>query len=299
MPLREHEFMNGEATGVPDSSTSAFPWIDPVGGLGDLLMLSGVLKQVVDARPETRFNLVRRARYTEMLSKHPAIARIGFPPRGSEVMSSEYWSHESLGGTQSRAYQVLARKFGLSTPIVENLYLAPDPDADMSIMSMLPWAAKNIVIAPVSDSPRKMLSTKTWIDLVELLRQRGCLVLQAGRLGEVHVAGAYSLLGITSPWQLHAILSKADGIVAVDNFVMHLAHLARTPGVVLWGPTDPAVYGYEDHVHLRASFGICTSPDACLGPAFPQNYATKCPMEAGHCMSTIGPESILEALTAA
>ena len=45
-----------------ESGTEALlsrPWIDPIGGYGDILMLSGVLQQLVEEDPERRFHLVR------------------------------------------------------------------------------------------------------------------------------------------------------------------------------------------------------------------------------------------------
>lgn len=44
-----------------------FPWINPIGGYGDMLMLSGVLKQVIEKFPEKRFNLTRRTNYVSFL----------------------------------------------------------------------------------------------------------------------------------------------------------------------------------------------------------------------------------------
>ena len=60
-------------------------WINPVGGLGDALILSGVLKAVYDSDHTKKFNLVRRSRYQSILKGHPAIEFVGFPNSGSEI----------------------------------------------------------------------------------------------------------------------------------------------------------------------------------------------------------------------
>ena len=54
-----------------------FVWIDPVGGLGDTLMISGVLKRAIEAEPARKFNLVARTKYGPILKGHPSIAHIG------------------------------------------------------------------------------------------------------------------------------------------------------------------------------------------------------------------------------
>jgi ADP-heptose:LPS heptosyltransferase len=38
--------------------------------------------------------------------------------------------------------------------------------------------------------------------------------------------------------------------ISVDNFLPHLAHLVGKQGVVLWGISDPNIFGYPEHKNL-------------------------------------------------
>lgn len=38
--------------------------------------------------------------------------------------------------------------------------------------------------------------------------------------------------------------------ISVDNFLPHLAHLVEKPGIVLWGPSDPNIFGYKENKNL-------------------------------------------------
>lgn len=38
--------------------------------------------------------------------------------------------------------------------------------------------------------------------------------------------------------------------ISVDNFLPHLAHLVDKPGIVLWGVSDPNIFGYKDNKNL-------------------------------------------------
>jgi ADP-heptose:LPS heptosyltransferase len=38
--------------------------------------------------------------------------------------------------------------------------------------------------------------------------------------------------------------------VSVDNFLPHLAHHVGKPGIVLWGQSDPNVFGYPENANL-------------------------------------------------
>ena len=57
-------------------------WVNPVGGLGDIIMLSTALKRSFD-KYSKKFCIARRTQYTEFFTNHPAIQEIGHPAVGS------------------------------------------------------------------------------------------------------------------------------------------------------------------------------------------------------------------------
>jgi ADP-heptose:LPS heptosyltransferase len=274
-------------------------WIDPTGGLGDALMLSGVLKQVHARTPGRVFHLRRRTRYQSVLNNHPAIKTVGLPPPGARIITTDYWAREPLGPGGQRAYQVMARIFGLPTPVDELLYLPGEIAEDPFLHAYLPLDGKTICIAPSSESPRKMMRFELWENLVQSLNKMDFTVFQVGCQGEPLVKGAYSLLGLTTPAQLVLMLRKTSAVVTVDNFVMHCAHLAEKPCVVVWGPTAPEVYGYSGHSHVRVDTTKCADDKNCLGPEFPDHYGSPCPFGDRHCMDEADPNDILVAVLSA
>lgn len=266
-------------------------WINPIGGLGDTLMLSGVLRLVIEERPGERFNLVRRTRYLSLLQGHPALSRIGNPPKGAKILGTDYWGREELGGGNRRAFQVLARVFGLRTPVEERLFLPGSGESDPLLEGIIPWKGENIVIAPFSDAPRKEMSMENWQELVRRLSRPDRLILQMGTDRRRHIRNAYSLLDITTPRQAISIVGKCSLVITSDNFAMHAAHLVGVPAVVLWGPTRAEIYGYPRQMHLRSD-SPCEKEHECLGPKFPHNYHTQCPLGESHCMNRIDFEEI-------
>ena len=269
-----------------------YPWINPIGGLGDALMLSGILKKVYDKNPGIKYNLVRRNKYTSILDGHPAIAAIGHPPKDAEIIKTDYWSMEKLGGEEQRAYQILARYFGLKTPVKEDLYLPGHNNNDKLLHDFIPWKEKNIILSPSSESPRKEIPPGFWHQVVEKLLEMHINVLQVGKKEELHIKNTFSLMGLTDPHQLVELIKKADLVATVDNFIMHIAHMVGTPAVVLWGPTSPEVYGYPEHIHIKASLDHCPMQDQCLGPGLAQNYRTPCPIHEQHCMNNISYDTV-------
>ncbi|MEK6698064.1 MAG: glycosyltransferase family 9 protein [Nitrospirota bacterium] len=279
-----------------------YPWINPIGGFGDMLMLSGVLKLVLEHEPARRFNLIRRTNYLSILKGHPAIAGVGYPPKGAEIIGVDYWSREKLGSDNQRAFQVLARIFGLSTPVDERLYIPELPGGNgASLEDLIPWGNRNILIAPFSDSPRKVMHPAIWNRVVEHLYAQGMTIFQAGRLQEKHIRNAYSLRGLTTPRQLIALLGRFDAVITSDNFIMHAAHLAGARCVALWGPTQHEVYGYAGQFHIQMK-PRCDETEGCISSRKNQGgtlYNSACPLGERHCMDQIRPEAAFDALKTA
>jgi ADP-heptose:LPS heptosyltransferase len=282
-----------------EKSGNNFPWINPIGGYGDMLMVAGVLRQVVEQNPSRRFNLVRRTRYSLIFENHEAIAKIGFPNQEEQVQRVDYWAMEELGPGPQRPYQILARGFGLKTPIEERLYLPGALAQDPFLDHFLPWKKLNVVIAPASDSPRKMMNPLTWHRLVDFLLTEGAFVMQVGLLNEQHIRNAYSVRGMTTPQQLVALLRKCNLVISSDNFIMHAAHMAGRPAVVVWGPTPHEVYGYPEQIHLQASPNCnLEKGESCIVSYKNQGgklYGTPCPLGDRHCVNQIRPEELYEA----
>lgn len=279
---------------APSNGTNEQLWINPIGGQGDMLMVAGVLKQVVDRDSSRRFNLVRRSAYRIVFQGHPAIQSVGFPPQGSRILGTDYWRH-GLDDNSHRPYQILARLFGLPTPIEEALYYPGAVGLGPLMERTIPWGEKTIVIAAGSDAPRKMMEQERWERLAGQLSADGFFVIQTGKLRDPHVRHAYSLLGLTSLGELIAAIKRADVVITVDTLAMHAAHLVGTPAVVLWGPTDPAVYGYSGQRHLQAT-PFCEERGRCLSARTPQNYGKPCPFTERRCMDRILLEDIRNAV---
>lgn len=278
------------------ADATELPWINPVGGLGDALMLSGVLEQVVRADPRRRFNLITRTKYPQLLRGHPALASIGHPPRGVQLLRTDYWAHPTFGPPEVRAYQVLARMYGLEPPVPETLFVPWPIEGEVpALADHVPWSTRNVLIGPTSESPRKQLDFQTWEELAFRLQDAGIGVMQAGGPRDLHVRGSYSLLGLTTPRQIIQLLPRFDLVVTCDNFLMHAAHLVGRPAVVVWGPTDHRTYGYAEHVHLQSP----PCADLCIAPGTQEAYGSECPRGKQHCIDGLQLDTIVDAVMSA
>ncbi len=294
--MKEKAVKNGQGrfTTKAGEAPGKVIWINPVGGLGDTLMLSGILKQVADKNPDQKFMLVRRPGYMSILEGHPAIAGTGFPRHGAEVLGTDYWAKEPLGEPSQRPMQILGHMFGLDGVIREDLYFAGKTSSD-PLLDWIPWSSTNIVIAPGSSSPRKEWGHNKWEELARRLRQAGCFVILIGSAKQRYVRYTYSLLGLTTPGQVFPILGRADLIITVDCFIMHASHYTKKQAVVLWGPTRPRIYGYPGQIHLYDE-DSCPKPDGCISFGRGNPYTSPCPRSSEHCVDRIRVEEVYDAV---
>ena len=271
-------------------------WINPVGGHGDMLILSSVLKAAYDQNPARKFNLIRRAAYTEIFEGHPAVAKVDYYGRG-EILSVAYWqSDEFNSGGDVRPFKIIGKTFGLAADIPEKMYLPMENVRDVSSVVQIPWGKPTVAIAPGTTSPRKAMSKKNWDIIVNGLNNAGATVLQFGTLKEEKIIGAYSLRGVTSHKEAILILKRVDLLITVDCFFVHAAHMAGTRTIGLWGPTSPLVYGYPEQTHLLPDkpcpVGKCIYNS--VGKERHGYYGSPCPASSGGtCLDNISPDIVL------
>lgn len=273
-----------------NQTDSDLTWINPFGGLGDTLMLSGVLKLHHDTYKNIKYNLIRRTKYLSILKGHPAINKIGFPPKDAKIIKTDYWSHE-LFGKNIHAFDILTRIFNLEINGKKPLYFPGKNKIDPIFETVIPWKKHNILFAPSSDSPRKEWPPVFWERLIARFDPDKYLFIEIGTEHTPYIRGAYSLLNVTIPEEVVPLAKKCDLIITPDNFLMHVAQLVQVPAIVLWGPTFEKNYGYEKQIHLFFE-PRCFKIDNCIGPK--QNtYAMLCDLSPEQfCLGKISVESV-------
>ena len=100
--------------------------------------------------------------------------------------------------------------------------------------------------------------------------------------------GTLDLAGKTSIDELMSVLATAKSVVANDSGAMHLAAAVGTPGVAVFGSTDPIATG-----PIGAPWRIIASPELCR-PCFHRT----CPL-SDHpykCLREISPHLVISEL---
>lgn len=107
-----------------------------------------------------------------------------------------------------------------------------------------------IIISPYSKPMRNgNMSAKNypwWQELINLLPDKD--IIQIGVDGERQLVSDFRKN--MSFKDIEKLLIKCSYWISVDNFLQHMAHHIPKPGVVLWGVSNPLIFGYPENINI-------------------------------------------------
>lgn len=87
-------------------------------------------------------------------------------------------------------------------------------------------------------------------ELIDILISEGNMVIQIGKDKREKICPTF--IEDLSFNDLKLILNRCDYWISVDTFIQHLVKTENINkrGVVLWGPSDPKYFGYEENLNI-------------------------------------------------
>ncbi|HEX5416533.1 MAG TPA: glycosyltransferase family 9 protein [Chloroflexota bacterium] len=175
---------------------------------------------------------------------------------------------------ESELYLDLLRAIG-GQPEDGALEYQPTPAAEERVRALLPDGLSRplvVVHAAGGVNPGMVLTRKRWPGehfraIAERARRAGGTVVLVGgpedrdtgsALGEVE--GVVDLIGRLSLDELAALARRADVYLGNDSGPSHLAEAAGARVVMLFGPSDPLVYGPRGRNAVAVTAGLACSP---------------------------------------
>jgi len=155
----------------------------------------------------------------------------------------------------------IARRYGIELSDESlDLFTAPEDDE---------WAAA--FTGSLGDRPTVALNRRSAMACKEYPQEHWQIVADA--LAEQATVVEFgppteTLAGVRPIWPFQplrrtaALLRRISCLVTVDSFLAHVAAAVGTPAIVVFGPTNPAVFGHPVHVNIRrAPCEPCYNPD--------------------------------------
>lgn len=111
-----------------------------------------------------------------------------------------------------------------------------------------------IVISPysrqLSSGKRNPKNFPYWQELINMLVEREFEIVQLGIRGEEEFTGVKSFEVDLSFPVLKRLILSANLWISVDNFLPHFCNTFNSYGIVIFGYSDPNIFGYSNNVNL-------------------------------------------------
>jgi ADP-heptose:LPS heptosyltransferase len=201
------------------------------------------------------------------------------------LFASTLYGDYSPGLAGKHAAQALVELMNLKTDDRQlEVFLTneEESEADRMTQGMINPVALHVTSAC---SQNQNWPTGNWETLVRA--NSNFTFLQLGTSGEIRIPATIDLRGRTTVRQALAILKKVKAFVGVVSFLAHATNAVGTPGVVLFGPSTPSVWGHANNINLTL--------DLPCSPCIDVLHGTPCPYGAP-CMSGLSVEQVSEAL---
>lgn len=88
-----------------------------------------------------------------------------------------------------------------------------------------------------------------WSELVWLVHENGIKTTQLGLKGDDLIGCSDNKFDLNLV-ELQLLLDEYDTFISVDSFFQHFAWYYNKKGIVLWGPSNPNIFGHKEHLNL-------------------------------------------------
>jgi hypothetical protein len=88
-----------------------------------------------------------------------------------------------------------------------------------------------------------------WLQVVSMLRQEGYRIQQISMPGEPGI-GANERADRLPLREIEGRIRESEAWASVDNFMGHLGWSVAKPGVVIFGQSDPRIFGHPENFNL-------------------------------------------------
>ena len=286
------------------------------GGLGDHLCATPMLRQLKKEKKK----VVISAIYHPIFAGNPNVDELIFPDEEPQYAKIDFrdlyrWAFEN--GFSGRLSEAWCRLFDVKYdgdkldytifPLERDWVKKQFPNADKLILISTTGGVPVIQYADTerTGSAGKRTHTKDWVKdrwevLVKEIKAKGYKVMQVGGANEEQIEACdVKMFGISYRLTM-ALLEQCKTWISVDTFLGHGGHAVHKPGIVLYGATDPKMFGHKTNVNIYHP-EACLSKDCVQGgePKFQWlSQALDCKKNGNNrdCMKAITVEEVLSKL---
>ncbi|MEW6275005.1 MAG: glycosyltransferase family 9 protein [Bacillota bacterium] len=276
-----------------------------IGGAGDVLLTTPVLKALKEKYPTSRLTFVVSQYGSEVIKDHPLIDEIITCPHGYEEVLDYRREGEDLIYTlwyENRPDQHIVDAYALcaGVKLASRQYIIQLGEDDRNAAKKLllqtdaPPNALNRPLIGVHRGPswpHRMWAPEKFRLVLQFFKNNcGAAVVEFSKTREMYLGEGIDLTGRTTIKQAAAVLAECDLLICIDSLFLHLAGAVQTPVVAVFGCTDPDKrLPFND-----ISVGVQTK-GSCRGchHRYAGAFNSRCRREKIYCLEEVDPEEVI------
>ncbi|MBU1202247.1 MAG: 4Fe-4S cluster-binding domain-containing protein [Nanoarchaeota archaeon] len=251
------------------------------GGIGDGLLATPAIKALKDKYPKSKIRVMCNENHKEIYKNNPSIDFLSILPdelaikniKSQNIFETNYGKLKPSISFDEHATSIIGRMLGVAVKD-NNLLIFLTKEEDENAKKQLSKYKNTIIIHITSKcSKNQEWMTEKWEELVK--KNSDITFIQLGLKDEPAVKGAVDLRGKTSIREAMALVKNAKGFVGVDSFLAHAAAAFKTSSVVLFGPSNPTIWGYSQNINIYKDLecspcidtlgnGVCPYDKKCM-----------------------------------
>jgi len=265
-------------------------YIKTSGGLGDCLLLTPALRSIKTYFPEIKVVLhCSQKAHFEVLKGNPFIDHFA-DESFYNINTDKFYEINVYNILPSIIYPKKVSK------IICNLLDTPELEDKLEIYlsekeihfgnEFKSKYAPYICINPSSKcSKNQEWPEVNWVELIKKGKTDGYNFVQLGLMEETYIKGCIDLRGQLTLRESLSILNSADGYIGVDSFWAHAASALNVPAIVLFGDTNPEIWGHKNNHNIYKKTDC--------SPCFDLLYGQSCSYNK-KCMNSIKIEEVFD-----
>jgi ADP-heptose:LPS heptosyltransferase len=268
------------------------------GGLGDVLLSTPVYKALKGKYPNCRIIMFCHDHRKDIFRNNPYIDQIrGISFIENPVSYTLYYLKWARFQTfyfgnlipslfyDRNATEIIAEMFEIELTDKKLQLFLTNKEEEKARRFMSQYNEPVVMHITSRFSKNQEWKLENWETLVKSMPE--CTFIQLGNPDEKKLEGAVDLRGKTTMREAFALIKYAKSFAGVNSFFSHVTNAFGTPGVVLFGASNPHIWGHSNNINLY-------KPTRCA-PCIDTLLWFNCPYEK-RCMQNITVEEVKEAL---